>query len=217
MFGRRRQQNSADLPAAGGTGALWKLIVGLGNPGLAYDGTRHNMGFEVADLLGEYFCEPVKTKQFGARTAQARLDDYRILLLKPQQFMNRSGQAVATAAGFYKLPPASILVITDDVALDCGRIRLRASGSAGGHNGLADIIEKLGSKDFARLRIGVGNQPNRDLADYVLSRPSADQRELIEPALVRARDAALCWIRDGAAEAMSRFNGPVNDPPEESK
>lgn len=189
--------------------------MGLGNPGSAYSGTRHNMGFDAVDLLAAYFGEPIKTKQFGGLTAQARLEDQRILLLKPQQFMNRSGQVVATAAGFYKLHPASILVITDDVALDCGRIRLRASGSAGGHNGLSDIIAKLSSQDFPRLRVGVGSNDGRVLADYVLGRPSPDQRELIDKALVRARDAALCWVTDGIQKAMTRYNGPADGSPDE--
>jgi PTH1 family peptidyl-tRNA hydrolase len=212
MAAGRRQESGFNPPDEDRQVAHWKLIVGLGNPGPAYRGTRHNIGFEVLDLLAEHMGEAIRTKQFGGLTAQGRLDDQRIVLLKPQQFMNRSGQVVATAAGFYKLSPTSILVITDDVALEPGRIRLRASGSAGGHNGLADIIEKLGTQQFARLRVGVGPSDGRDLADHVLSRPDPEQRRRIEEALVRARDAALCWVREGASKAMTRFNTRASEP-----
>lgn len=200
------RQNDSNPPGGDRQNAHWKLIVGLGNPGPAYRGTRHNIGFEVLDLLAERLGETIRTRQFGGLTARAQLDDHRIVLLKPQQFMNRSGQVVATAAGFYKLSPGSILVITDDAALAPGRIRLRANGSAGGHNGLADIIEKLGTQQFARLRVGVGPSDGRDLADHVLSRPDPEQRRQIEQALVRARDAALCWVREGISKAMNLYN-----------
>jgi peptidyl-tRNA hydrolase, PTH1 family len=183
-----------------------RMIVGLGNPGSEYDGTRHNMGFEVIDLLAETFGETVKKKKFGALMGEAERDGKKLILLKPQEFMNLSGQAVATAAGFYKVPPSGILIVADDMALEPGRLRIRASGSAGGHNGLSDIIEKLCTIDVARLRIGIGKAPGPQWRDWVLTRPSAADRKLMDAAVARGRDAALCWIDKGVAAAMNTFN-----------
>ena len=137
-------------------GASMKLIVGLGNPGSKYDQTRHNVGFMVVDAFAERYGAKVRRKKFNALFEEISVEATKILLLKPQQYMNRSGHAVATAAGFYKLDPVDILVVTDDMALEVGRIRLRAKGSAGGHNGLKDIIARLGTQDFPRLRVGIG-------------------------------------------------------------
>jgi len=183
-----------------------KLIVGLGNPGDAYAGTRHNLGFDVVDRLGETLGVKVKKAKFGARFGEAFAGQDKFILLKPWRFMNRSGQAVATAAGFYRLALSDLLVITDDMALDPGRIRLRAGGSAGGHNGLADIIAKLGGDRFARLRVGIGASNLPDSADYVLGRPSPSERALLTDAVQRAAEAALCWACDGIEAAMNRFN-----------
>jgi PTH1 family peptidyl-tRNA hydrolase len=187
-------------------GASMKLIVGLGNPDNKYDQTRHNVGFMVVDALAERFGATVRRKKFNALAEEVHAEDTKLLLLKPQQYMNRSGHAVATAAGFYKLSPVDILVVTDDMALDVGRIRLRAKGSAGGHNGLKDIIARLGSDDFGRLRVGIGDSGRMDAAAYVLSRFSADEREVIDRVVRTAVDAICCWLRDGADIAMTRYN-----------
>jgi PTH1 family peptidyl-tRNA hydrolase len=187
-------------------GASMKLIVGLGNPDNKYDQTRHNVGFMVVDALAERFGATVRRKKFNALTEEIHAEDTKLLLLKPQQYMNRSGHAVSTAAGFYKLSPADILVVTDDMALDVGRVRLRAKGSAGGHNGLKDIIARLGSEDFGRLRVGIGNSGRMDAAAYVLSRFPADEREVIDRAVRTAADAIGCWLRDGIDLAMTRYN-----------
>ena len=187
-------------------GASMKLIVGLGNPENKYDDTRHNVGFRVIDALAERFGATVRRKKFNALAEEVHAEDTKLLLLKPQQYMNRSGHVVATAAGFYKLGPADILVVTDDMALDVGRIRLRAKGSAGGHNGLKDIIARLGSDDFSRLRVGIGDSGRMDAAAYVLSRFSADEREVIDQTIRTAVDAICCWLRDGVDLAMTRYN-----------
>ena len=187
-------------------GASMKLIVGLGNPDNQYDQTRHNVGFMVVDALAERFGTRVRRKKFNALAEEIYAEDTKVVLLKPQQYMNRSGHAVATAAGFYKLTAADVLVVTDDMALDVGRLRIRAKGSAGGHNGLKDIIARLGSDDFSRLRVGIGDSGRMDAAAYVLSRFSADEREIIDKAVQMAVDAICCWLRDGVDLAMTRYN-----------
>jgi PTH1 family peptidyl-tRNA hydrolase len=164
------------------------------------------MGFEVIDLLAETLGERVLKKKFGALVGEAERDGKKLILVKPQEFMNRSGQAVATAAGFYKLAPADILIVADDMALEPGRLRVRASGTAGGHNGLADIIEKLGTINVARLRIGIGKAPGPEWRDWVLTRPASADRKLMDAAVARGRDAALCWIDKGVTTAMNSFN-----------
>jgi len=187
-------------------GASMKLIVGLGNPENKYDDTRHNVGFRVVDTLAGRFGATVRRKKFNALAEEVFAEETKLLLLKPQQYMNRSGHAVATAAGFYKIDPANILVVTDDMALDVGRVRLRAKGSAGGHNGLKDIIARLGSDDFARLRVGIGDSGRMNAAAFVLSRFSADEREIIDRTIQTAVDAIGCWLRDGVDLAMTRYN-----------
>ncbi|MHC5096069.1 MAG: aminoacyl-tRNA hydrolase [Planctomycetota bacterium] len=187
-------------------GASMKLIAGLGNPGSKYDQTRHNVGFRVVDALAERFGEKVRRKKFNALAEEIHAEDTKLLLIKPQDYMNRSGHAIATAAGFYKLGPADVLVVTDDMALDVGRLRIRAKGSAGGHNGLKDIIARLGSDDFARLRVGIGDSGRMDAADYVLSRFSAEERAIVDNAVQTAVDAICCWLRDGVDIAMTRYN-----------
>jgi len=200
-----------------------KMVVGLGNPGDEYVDTRHNLGFKVIDLLAEALALTVKKRKFGARFGQAEFADKKpgprastelsrmsftgtLILLKPWQFMNRSGQAVATAMGFYKLAVSDLLVVTDDMALEPGRIRIRAKGSAGGHNGLADIIEKLGSNEFARCRIGIGHGDEQVAYDYVLEKPTETEKPLLDEAIVTARDAVLCWVECGTQKAMNEFN-----------
>jgi len=183
-----------------------RLIVGLGNPGREYAGTRHNAGFEVVDLLAERLAADVKRKKFGGLIGECVVGDIKVLLVKPQGYMNRSGQAVATVVGFYKLSLSDVMVVTDDIALEPGRIRIRAKGSAGGHNGLKDIIAKSGSEAFGRLRVGVGGPGDRDRADYVLSRPPAEERRAIEKAIVLSAEALECWLAKGIDAAMNKYN-----------
>ncbi|MCE5186435.1 MAG: aminoacyl-tRNA hydrolase [Planctomycetaceae bacterium] len=188
-----------------------KLIAGLGNPGAQYEQTRHNVGFMVIDAVAARFGKTISRHKFSGLIEE--LDDRggRLLLLKPQQFMNRSGHAVAEAARFYKVGPDQILVITDDLALEVGRLRMRPQGSAGGHNGLKDIIASLGTDAFARLRVGIGSRGSRSGADYVLSRFAPDERSVIDEAAVTAAEAVLCWARDGVQAAMTRFNKMNNE------
>ncbi len=183
-----------------------KMIVGLGNPGDKYVDTRHNTGFMVIDSLARELAIEVKKRKFGARFGSGEFADKKLILLKPWQFMNRSGQAVATAAGFYKLDVDDLLVVTDDMDLDPGRIRIRTKGSAGGHNGLADIAEKLGTNEFARCRIGIGRSGQQETVDYVLDGPARDQKPLLDEAIERAKDAVFCWIEHGVETAMNEFN-----------
>lgn len=187
------------------------LIVGLGNPGSQYEKTRHNMGFRALDLLAKDLGCKVDRAKFRALTGQAVFDGRKLLLLKPQTFMNASGDSVREAAAFYKLPPERVIVLFDDISLAPGRLRVRGSGSAGGHNGIKSIIAQLGSQAFPRVKIGVGAKPHPDydLADWVLSGFSAQEEKLIGPALERAGQAALCILEKGVQEAENRFNGAI--------
>jgi PTH1 family peptidyl-tRNA hydrolase len=183
-----------------------RMIVGLGNPGDEYADTRHNTGFKVIDSLAETVGIKVKKRKFGARFESGEFAGKKLILLKPWQFMNRSGQAVATAMGFYKLNIDELIVVTDDMDLEPGRIRVRAKGSAGGHNGLADIIEKLGTNEFARCRVGIGRCAEADTVGYVLDKPQENEKPLLNEAIERARNAVLCWIEYGIETAMNKFN-----------
>ncbi|HDS84909.1 MAG TPA: aminoacyl-tRNA hydrolase [Phycisphaerales bacterium] len=190
--------------------ATHRLIVGLGNPGAAYDLTRHNVGFMALDALAERLGVSVRRKAFNALAAEASIGQNKLILLKPQQYMNRSGHAVATAAGYYKIPAQDIIVVLDDMALPTGQIRLRAKGSAGGHNGLKDIIARLGTDAFARLRIGIGQADGGDASDYVLSRFDPQQRSAIEQAVSRCVEALLCWVEHDIETAMNHFNSKAD-------
>ena len=183
-----------------------KLIAGLGNPGTEYGGTRHNVGFMVLDALAETLGTKIKRKKFNALAEEVLHGDEKLLLLKPQQYMNRSGHSIATAAGFYKLEPADVLVVTDDMALETGHLRLRPKGSSGGHNGLKDIIAALGTDEFPRLRVGIGSSGQRDAADYVLSRFDSADKKMVDQAVAKAAEAILCWVIDGIEAAMTRYN-----------
>lgn len=187
------------------------MIVGLGNPGKKYEATRHNVGFKVIDLLAVEFRVDVKKRKFGARFDECEYKGFKVMLLKPWQFMNLSGDAVSAAAGFYKLNLRDVLVVLDDMWLEPGTIRMRARGSAGGHNGLQSIIDKLGSDRFPRLRIGIGKSDTQDAVDYVLGVPNKEHNKLIEQAAVRAKDAVLHWIEYGVDDTMSNFNRLDND------
>jgi PTH1 family peptidyl-tRNA hydrolase len=183
-----------------------KMVVGLGNPGEAYKDTRHNMGFKAIDTLAAALDIDVKKKKFNARFGTGEYAGKKLIALKPWQFMNRSGQAVATAMGFYKLDVGDLLVVTDDMDLEPGRIRLRAKGSAGGHNGLANIIAWLGTSEFARCRIGIGRSAEQEAVNFVLDEPIEANKALLAEAAERARDAVLCWIEHGIETAMNKFN-----------
>jgi PTH1 family peptidyl-tRNA hydrolase len=185
------------------------MVVGLGNPGSEYAGTRHNIGFQVADALAQSVGITRWQTKFGAKFADAQVEGTKLILLKPWQYMNRSGQAVATAGGFYRLTPDQIWVVVDDLALEPGRIRVRARGSAGGHNGLKDIIAKLGTNAFARCRVGVGSAGGRDTVGYVLGRPSGEDAPLLEQAIARAHAATFCWLRQGIEQVMNDFNSAL--------
>ena len=183
-----------------------KLVVGLGNPGKEYAETRHNLGFKVIEALDDALAIEVKKRKFGARIGEGHYAGRRLVLMKPWKFMNRSGEVVTAAVGFYKLDLQDLMVVTDDMALEVGRIRIRAKGSAGGHNGLADIIEKLGSDAFARCRVGIGPSASTEAVGYVLGRPPQQEKELLNQAIVQARDAVLCWIEFGIDKTMNEFN-----------
>lgn len=185
-----------------------KLIVGLGNAGPKYDATRHNAGFEVVDELAWRWRIDLGTEKFNGWFGSGMIQGERVGLLKPTTFMNRSGRAVLVAGRFFKLEPADLFVAVDDWALPVGRIRMRASGSAGGHNGLQDIINRLGGENWCRLRIGIGEALG-DPAVFVLSRFSDDESAVMQRVYRRAADAIECWITDGPELAMTRFNGDV--------
>jgi len=188
-------------------GAEW-LVVGLGNPGDKYENTRHNAGFMAVDELAERLHVPVQRLKYKALTNTAEVGGKRVLLMKPITYMNLSGEAVRQAAEFYKIPPERVLVISDDVSLPVGKLRIRKGGSAGGHNGLKSIIAQLGSDRFPRLKIGVGEKPHPDydMADWVLSKFAGTDRQMMEEAMKRAADAVECLLRDGADQAMNKFN-----------
>jgi PTH1 family peptidyl-tRNA hydrolase len=186
-----------------------KMLIGLGNPDAEYANTRHNIGFMVIDLLAGSLKIEINKRKFGGRFGSGDFAGKKVFLLKPQLFMNRSGEVVTAASLFYKLKPADLLVITDDMWLEPGKIRIRASGSSGGHNGLADIIERLGTDDFPRLRVGIGQSDKSDSVDYVLGAPDKNQLPLIEKSIETARDAAMCWLEFGIEKAMNSFNAPL--------
>jgi len=186
------------------------LIVGLGNPGKRYEHTRHNVGFEVIDLLADRWRIAVDKRTDHGLVGVGRLDRHAVVLLKPTTYMNRSGQAVVEVMDFYKLPPGQVLVIYDDMAMPLGRLRIRAKGSAGGHKGMIDIITRLGTEEFPRLRIGVDQPGGTDAVDYVLSRFPAEQRPVVEAALTRAADAVEAVLNDGLEQAMTNFNRPMD-------
>lgn len=185
------------------------MIVGLGNPGAQYTRTRHNTGFLALELLEKQLGAEREKQRHQALCAGAVYHGQKLLLVKPQTFMNASGLAVRQAADYYKIPIGRIIVIFDDISLPIGKVRVRPSGSAGGHNGIKSIISAMGSDQFPRVKVGVGAKPNPeyDLADWVLSViPKADQ-PAFQTALEHAAGAALCLIDEGAAAAASRFNG----------
>jgi PTH1 family peptidyl-tRNA hydrolase len=190
--------------------ATIKLVVGLGNPGTKYQGTRHNIGFELIDRLAKGGTGASFTRKFDAQVAETEIDYRRVLLLKPETFMNLSGRSVGQAVRFFKLEPSDLLVVCDDLSLPVGRIRIRPGGSDGGQKGVRDIGSHLGTEQFCRLRIGIGDQGEMDASDFVLSKFRNTERALVEDALILASQAVAVWVTQGIDEAMNRFNGPVN-------
>jgi PTH1 family peptidyl-tRNA hydrolase len=190
--------------------ARTKLVVGLGNPGREYAGTRHNVGFEVLDRLAKKLdCSFRSRAKFSAIVGELTLDAGKIVLAKPQTYMNRSGASVSALANWLKILPGEILVLVDDADLPLGQIRLRLSGGSGGHNGLRSIIESLGgSEEFARLRIGIGRTGpvGEDITDHVLGKFSAAERSMAAEMIGEAVDAVECCLREGLTTAMNRFN-----------
>jgi peptidyl-tRNA hydrolase, PTH1 family len=184
-----------------------KIIVGLGNPGPKYAGTRHNVGFDVIDYLAKSPGYAASRERFEALTAEGREGDEAVLLLKPLTFMNLSGRSVRAALDFYKLSPADVLVICDDFNLPLGKLRVRAKGSHGGQNGLRNIQDQLGTDAYSRLRIGVGQPGPADAVDHVLSRFKSGERSAVDDAVATAAQAAMVWVKRGVEACMNAFNG----------
>lgn len=183
------------------------LIAGLGNPTKEYDKTRHNAGFSVIDVLADRYRIDVSEKKHKALCGRGVIEGQKVLILKPQTFMNLSGESIRAAADYYKIAPEEMVVIYDDISLEPGQLRIRLKGSAGGHNGIKNIIANLGTQDFPRIKVGVGAKPPRmDLADYVLSRFGAGEQKLMDEAFGEAAEAAVMMMTDGAERAMNHFN-----------
>ena len=183
------------------------LVAGLGNPGSRYQMTRHNMGFDVIDLLVERHRIPQSGVKFNAMYGKGMIGGQSVILMKPLSYMNLSGGPVQQMASFFKISPEQLIVIHDDIDLAPGQLRIRKKGSAGGHNGMKDIIQKLGTEEFCRIRVGVGAKPKDwDLADYVLSRFDAQERALADEAIAQAADAVELIMAEGVDAAMNHFN-----------
>lgn len=184
-----------------------KLVVGLGNPGKKFDGTRHNVGFAVIDHLAKSPEVGAAQDRFDAQVAEWRSGEAKVLLMKPTTFMNLSGRAVRQAVDFYHLDLVDVLVLCDDVNLPLGKLRMRARGTHGGHNGLRDIQNHLGTSEYARLRIGVDVPGESELTEHVLGKFRPGERAVIDEALARAAQAVDLWVREGAAPCMNQYNG----------
>jgi PTH1 family peptidyl-tRNA hydrolase len=198
----------------------WHLIVGLGNPGSDYAKTRHNAGFMLVELLAERWRAGWRMeKKFQSRVARTESPDRgRVVLCEPQTYMNLSGEAVGALVKFYQLPVKQLVVAVDDADLPLGEIRLRPGGGSGGHHGLESIQAHLGSRDYARLRLGIGRQDGRrEITGHVLGRLNATEMAVMEKVLARAADQLECWLAHGMQKAMSQFNGVVTDSTNEGK
>ena len=184
------------------------LIVGLGNPGSKYENTRHNMGFKTIDLLAEKLNVPINKVKFKAVCSTVNFADCKCLIMKPQTYMNLSGEAVREAAQFYKIPADHVLVIYDDISLPVGKLRVRPAGSAGGHNGIKNIIAHLGTQEFPRVKIGVGapEGADQDMVDWVIGAPSQAERKILAESFEKAVEAAETIIKNGCQKAMNQFN-----------
>ena len=188
-------------------GAEW-IVAFLGNPGLKYNGTRHNAGFMAADAMEKKLGVSINKMRFKALTQTVDIGGKKVLLMKPQTFMNLSGDAIVQAANFYKVPPERVIVVSDETALPIGRLRIRRGGSAGGHNGLKSVIARLRTDQFPRIRLGVGDKPHPDydMADWVLSAFKGQDAADMELVAKKAADAVECYITEGADRAMNKFN-----------
>lgn len=184
-----------------------KLIVGLGNPGPEYVKTRHNAGFMALEKLAHRHGLMGVKHKFHAGVLEGRINMHKVMLMQPMTFMNRSGLAVGEAAAFYKLPPEDILILVDEIALDVGQMRLRASGGPGGHNGLKDLERALGTRDYPRLRLGIGPRTRAPQVDFVLGRFTGEQLDDLNFTLGKACDCIESWLEDGIELAMTKFNG----------
>lgn len=185
-----------------------KLIVGLGNPTVKYDKTRHNVGFEVIDKLSEEYNIAVDTAKHKGLYGKGKIEGQSVILLKPMTYMNLSGESVVAVANYFKIVSEDIIVIYDDINLDVGRLRIREKGSAGGHNGIKNIIAHLSTDAFPRIRVGVGMKPSRmDLADYVLSHFSKEEQEMMEDGYHKACKALELMVQDDIPKAMNDYNG----------
>ena len=188
-------------------GAEW-IVAFLGNPGLKYNGTRHNAGFMAADAMEKKLGVSINKMRFRALTQTVEFGSHKVLLMKPQTYMNLSGDAIAQAAKFYKVPPERVIVVSDETALPIGKLRIRRGGSAGGHNGLKSVIARLGTEQFPRIRLGVGAppHPDYDMADWVLAAFRGQDAADMEAVAKKAADAVECYITEGADRAMNRYN-----------
>ena len=188
-------------------GAEW-IVAFLGNPGLKYNGTRHNAGFMAADAMEKKLGVSINKMRFKALTQTVDIGGKKVLLMKPQTYMNLSGDAIVQAANFYKVLPERVIVVSDETALPLGRLRIRRGGSAGGHNGLKSVIARLGTDQFPRIRLGVGDKPHPDydMADWVLSAFKGQDAADMELVAKKAADAVECYITEGADRAMNKFN-----------
>jgi len=195
----------AIFKSSGGVG--W-LLVCLGNPGKQYENTRHNIGFMTADEIERRSGVKINKLRYRALTGEVRLGGERVLVMKPQTYMNLSGEAVKLAGAFYKIPPDHVIVISDDVSLPLGKLRIRANGSAGGHNGLKNIIQHLGTDAFPRIKVGVGapEHPEHEMVDWVIGNFTPAEKKVVAEAVGRAADAVECLIEKGVSEAQNKFN-----------
>ena len=183
------------------------IIAGLGNPTKEYDKTRHNVGFSVMDVLADRYNIDISERKHKALCGRGAIEGQKVVLMKPQTFMNLSGESIRAAVDFYKVDPENIIIVYDDVSLEPGQLRIRLKGSAGGHNGIKNIIAHLGTQEFPRIKVGVGAKPPRmDLADYVLSRFSQGEQKLMDEAFREAAEAAVMMMTDGADRAMNHYN-----------
>lgn len=183
-----------------------KVVVGLGNPGSRYTGTRHNVGFAIIDLLAKGPAVSRFQNRFEAELAESHEGTHKVLLVKPQTFMNVSGRSVRQIVDFYQLPVSDLLVLSDDINLPLGKLRMRARGSHGGHNGLRDIQNHLGTSEYARLRVGVGAPEPGAAIDHVLGRFSPTDRAIMDDAVAQAAQAVLVWLERGTEECMNQYN-----------
>lgn len=188
------------------------IIAGLGNPGKGYEMTRHNIGFHAIDYIADELGVKIKKLKFKSLYGEGAINGERVILVKPQTYMNNSGESVIDFVNFFKVPPENVIIISDDIALDTGRLRIRGKGSAGGHNGLKSIIYHLNSDNFPRVRIGVGAPEHKDynLADYVLGRFTKDEIPILENSIINAYKAVCEIVSRGYESAMNKFNGKMS-------